>query len=203
MNSPARHGPSTQASSPESQASLVMTTVVFKLAGTFGPKLSDDELKQKSADYIRLLARFSMGVLMEAYDDVVRDWTLVSWPPPGAFYTAAAKVTQRERERARRPELRPADLDAPRKSMKGVPLARVDAILDEHPTLSAQMRVWLRNLAISAGAGVEGEDRARQDAPPTPVRPMSPEEEEWKRSFEERKREMFPPLVIPGSKYVP
>lgn len=157
-------------------------------------------MEAKSTDYIRLLRRFSKPVLAEAYDAVLREWNRTQWPPPGLFYTRCAEIVRRDR---RPPEHRPAEIDGPRKSMKGVPLARVDAILDEHPTLSAQMRVWLRNLAISAGAGVEGEDRARQDAPPTPVRPMSPEEEEWKRSFEERKRKMFPPLVIPGSKYVP
>ncbi|MFP4004623.1 MAG: hypothetical protein ACLFV8_12665 [Alphaproteobacteria bacterium] len=157
-------------------------------------------MEAKSTDYIRQLRRFSKAVLIEAYDDVLRTWNRTQWPPPGLFYTRCSEIVQRDR---RPPEQRPAELDGPARNMKGVPLARVDQILDEHPNLSPHMRVWLRNLAIAAGAGVEGEDRTRQEAPPIPARELSPEEAEWKRRFEERKRKMFPPQVVPGSKYVP
>lgn len=119
-------------------------------------------MEAKSTDYIRLLRRFSKPVLAEAYDDVLREWNRTQWPPPGLFYTRCAEIVRRDR---RPPEQQPAQLDGPWQNMKGVPLSRVDAILDEYPSLSLGSRIALRNLAIAAGAGLEGEDTTRQEPP--------------------------------------
>ncbi len=121
-------------------------------------------MEAKSTDYIRLLRRFSKSVLTEAYDAVLREWNRTQWPPPGLFYTRCAEIVRRDR---RPPEHQPATLDGQPQNMRGVPLSRVDAILDEYPSLSLGARIALRNLAIAAGAGVEGEDLTRQEPPST------------------------------------
>lgn len=117
-------------------------------------------MEAKSSDYIRLLRRFSKPVLIEAYDEVLRDWHRTQWPPPGAFYTAASRIRARDRKP-------PEHLPAPDWGERlGLPHDKVMNILDELGPRDPGLRRMLYRL------GTGGQDMPARSG--ESVEPQSP-----------------------------
>ena len=97
-------------------------------------------MQARTEEYARLLRRFSRAELEEAYTDVLQTWDKPTWPPPGAFFSAAMQ----NRKAHHVPEHTPIER-IPGKRLD-LPHERVMAILDDTGPESEELRAALYRL---------------------------------------------------------